>query len=89
MDGQNWQNCPYCQGQHGEGAECEAARRAREASGAGAPDPMYSCIECGRRVHLDDTSVTTSHGRALCLRCSRRPGPAGSGAGVSLPPDSR
>lgn len=72
MDG--YVHCSHCGNWHAQGYECEAARRAREAAEIGeAPDPIFVCVECGRRVHLDDASVTTRHGRAVCLRCSRVP----------------
>lgn len=53
-------------------------------------DPRYTCVDCGRLVHLDDANVTTRRGRCLCLRCGARPGPPGpppvTGDGGGAPP---
>jgi recombinational DNA repair protein (RecF pathway) len=62
--------CPVCKVAHPDG-RCPYPERAvsTNVGEVGVGEPAFICVDCGRRVHLDDANVTTRRGRCLCLRC--------------------
>ncbi len=74
--------CSHCKQWHAAGTFCQAAAsgqgggqgqgQAPAQAQAQATEAFYACIECHQLVRLDDVSVATRRGRALCLRCAAR-----------------